>query len=622
MRTFLISSFSVQLDEKFQKIESPIAADANLQIFNNGCDVTSHNSNLHLVDGYLFSCSDQFQNKKERHLAALHELENNWPLSDEITGSFSAVSINSADLKISNDAIGIYPLFYYAKNEKLIISNDLFELAGCLKTFEFDEIGIGQKAIGIENANVGSRTVIKDVKRLLPGEQIIFKSEGNGAVTKRYDNSLYNSEFKFDLGKQSIKRYWDLFKEESSLLLEEEEKVNLALSGGMDSRILLASLDQSTDISCFTYGKSTSYEVRIAVRLAKKAKAAFENFYFPKLYFPENKLLNKKVRETGGIRITSWLEILENTTRHPDQYIFLGDMCEVLPARNIERFSSRKSRINSFLDVYIFRKQIDFTKGSEAAFRNWKNQFLDNILKTYSEQRFSELNLEITYHEFIAGVKNDYESLCDRIKNHDLPYQELYSEMMAFYTHARQPMAQQILNCNTDFKAVSPAMSLRNMRLATAIPAQIRLGYRFMNKMFRVVPELKRFNSIPSSQSPYINREMPDALIMLSWGIRSKIDQWLIKRLMKRKDPSLRYRLFEGLNWIHIYQTPGVKERFHSYFDQIEPSLSNLVKIATQTLDDRIKLEAWPFSNVDLMGLASLNKEILKLKKLKSKSTN
>ena len=53
-----------------------------------------------------------------------------------------------------------------------------------------------------------------------------------------------------------------------------------------------------------------------------------------------------------------------------------------------------------------------------------------------------------------------------------------------------------------------------------------------MNTLFRSVEDLKPLNSIPTNQSPWVNRNISDILIFVSWGVRSTIDQFLIKRLM------------------------------------------------------------------------------------------
>ncbi|MCB9201616.1 MAG: hypothetical protein H6604_01020 [Flavobacteriales bacterium] len=96
-----------------------------------------------------------------------------WPLSDEITGSFSITVISNTSIRFCNHCIGIYPLYYYIQGDTYIISTDIHWMAYALnEVVEFDEVGIIQKLFGRERVNIGARTILKGVKRLLLGELI------------------------------------------------------------------------------------------------------------------------------------------------------------------------------------------------------------------------------------------------------------------------------------------------------------------------------------------------------------------------------------------------------------------------------------------------------------------
>ena len=56
------------------------------------------------------------------------------------------------------------------------------------------------------------------------------------------------------------------------------------------------------------------------------------------------------------------------------------------------------------------------------------------------------------------------------------------------------------------------------------------------------------------------------ALIFLVWGIRSRLDQYFIRRLLKTKNPKGRYRLLKSINWVKAYQHENLEARLDAYF--------------------------------------------------------
>ena len=216
---------------------------------------------------------------------------------------------------------------------------------------QFDDVGIIQKLYGHEMVNIGSRTILKGVKRLLPGELIQIEIKQKLKISKFYDNTLGSINDKFNCSEESVTAYWKKYKQEIDILLNEEKNCFIATSGGMDSRILLGAISEDVNLTCLTYGHSDDYETKIAKRLAKKKNANFKNFVDYSLFFPSLEILNKYVKDSELLNISAWLQILENVEQKKNSMMLLGDMCEVLPARNIKAFSSRKSRIQNFLNI-------------------------------------------------------------------------------------------------------------------------------------------------------------------------------------------------------------------------------------------------------------------------------
>jgi hypothetical protein len=578
-------------------------------------DILETNSHCSITDGYLRDLNSASQNPNSHTIQAVEQIQSGWPVSENITGSFSTTIIdkNSLEITLCNDLIGVYPLYYLLKDKDVFVSNSIFLMA-YISNCKFDEVGIAQRCIGPEYSNMGSRTILKDCKRLLPGEYLKIDLFGNILQTK-YDNSLYQNISSSHQNHDLHKDYWDQYKKEIDCCLIGNSEVNIALSGGMDSRLLLGAIPNNKNIVCLTYGEKDNYETKIASRIAKLKNAKFKSFSQPNLYFTSSEILRKYVLKTEAVNICSWLEILENIDLKERNPILLGDMTEAISARNIKKFSSRNFRQDNFIKHYLLGKDYQFDKSDAVKFEEWKKAKTHNLDRWYIEERVSKLNLSFTPIQLVEGLHSDLEEVFLRIESHHLPFTELYDELFSWYTHSRIPMGKQILICNSDFYSSCPPMSNLIIRNTSNIHPNLRLGNRFLNKLFSI-EELNKLNKIPTSQAPFIPQNFLDIIKFPIWGLRSKIDHFLIKRLIKSKDPTKRYRLFKSINWVTIYQNPDMEKNLKKYFENNhlgEDYFNYLLDRAIQ----RKNLDQWPFANTEMINGASLNMEIDLIKSLR-----
>lgn len=590
-----------------------------ITIYQDSANITEYDDAIALTEGYIFNQTT----KKDGEILALREVASSWPLSQDVTGSFSITIIKDSTIRFCNDCIGVYPLYYYIKEDIFIISSDIYWMSHALDNAQFDEVGIVQKLIDNESANIGSRTILKDVKRLLPGELIHIENTSSIQVQRYYDNTLFKIDDRYNCTKKSLNDYWDRFSGEVETLLSKEKESFLATSGGMDSRILLGAVPEKTNLTCLTYGHADHYEVKIACRLAKKKKAAFKSFGNYAVFFPAHSTFENYIKESEIFNIAPWLQILENVPKKKEATLMIGDVCEVLPGRNIKAYSSRKSRLKLFFKHNILNQYPAFTKVTPNDLRVWIDSKLPSLLKPYEKSRIEALDLHVSFEEIIAGITQDYQDLFDRIEAHHIPYYELFNEIFQWYTFGRNHIGHQVVTCNSKFNATCPSISLNILRMTSAIHPKYRVNYRFMNALFRRVKSLKQLNSIPTNQSPFVNRNLPNIFIFLAWGIRSKIDQFLIQRLMKNKNPNMRYRFLKSLNWVEVYQQPGVLETYKSYFSFTGDPFPSEKSNAIEVLKGRIRLNRWPLATTDLMGLASTVTKINLIKSIfKAKEPN
>ena len=608
---FLISNIEITrtvLDKLSFKASVKRIEDISVFI-SESCPLYEDEKTVGVVQGYLRNLEIPKAGEKEHSLNSFKYILDNWPLPKNITGSFSSVILekSSGNLIVCNDYIGLYPL-YYLKNERgFFISNSIISVAK-VSGQELDEVGILQRAIGQDFSNIGSRTIIKNCKRLLPGEFIKFSRAGD-ILEKKYDNSLYQNISSPNQHHHLTKAYWEDLQKEVAACLTGKDTVKIALSGGIDSRIALGSIPNNKIIDCLTFGAKENYEVKVASRLAKLKNANFKNFYQPELYFPDYEVLKKYNLRTEAVQICSWLEIMENVQQEPDTPMLLGELCEALPARNIKKFNSRGFRQKNFFKYFIQNKDYPFERSTNENFEKWKESVLKRYLIYYGEIRLNKTRFSIQEDILKEEVTKDLEEIFSRIEAHNLPYLELYDELFSWYTFTRMRLSKQLLISNSHFNAYSPSMSLQVLRNTSNIHPNLRLNYRFVKKLFKECPELTKFRKVPIGQTPLIPQYFPDFIKFPVWGIRSKIDSYLIKKMMKSKDPSKPYRLFKSVDWAGVYQNPKMEENLNMYF-----SNNHLGEEFYNNLYDecvgRKNLDKWPFANIDIINAAALNLEI------------
>ncbi|MGM0932644.1 MAG: asparagine synthase-related protein [Bacteroidota bacterium] len=562
-----------------------------------------------IIEGYVKDLQSNHNNLTEQKSEVFKELWNSWPLAPNITGSFSAAMINkdSSELILCNDLIGVYPLYYLKSGKDLYVSNSLIWL-GAISGSEFDETGIAQRCFGPEFSNLGSRTILKGCKRLLPGEWLKYNVNAD-QPEKKYDNSLYQ-EIDEKANEKSLQtEFWNTLTKELKSCLNTDKQVNLALSGGIDSRLLLGAIPTEKKISCYTYGKEENYETKIARALAEKKGADFNSYSQPWLYFPDKALLHKYTLDTEALYLCSWLEILENVKKDNREVFLLGDLSTAISGRTIRKFSTKEYREKNFFKHSVLSKEFELEPNTPKTIESWKNHILNKFTSPLNKKSLEKLNLEKSVEEIRENTRADISELFERIDRHNLKYIDLVDELFTWYTHTRLSMGKQILINNSKFRAYCPGLSISVIRKASNIPPNLRLNQKFVRKLFKEVKELRALGRIPTSQIPLIPQNSSDLIRFPVWGIRSKLDDFLIKRMMKARDPKMRYRLFPSNNWVEVYQNPDMEKNLNEYFANNHLGKNYVENIKAQAKNRR-DLKQWPFANMNIINAAALNAEL------------
>lgn len=536
-----------------------------------------------------------------------------WPLHNQYTGSFGTIVrvLKTNQLVIANDPIGFYPVYYFQSEDMILISSSLL-LLNLFAKQETDEIGLIQRISPPEFCNYGRRTLFKNIKRILPGEYIKFDLDEKKIIERKFDLSLFQNITTDNLDNAADK-LWKVIEKDIEFALKYDKETYIAQSGGMDSRLLLGGI-HNKNIHCFTYGDEDMYETKIAKKCAVEKNASFTNFSINKYIFPSKKILKKYILETESVGINPWMAILEKQQgQKGTNCILLGDMCEALPGRNIKKYSTRKARVNLFINSFLFKKKIEFTKGTDILFNQWKIKKSKPILHKFSLIDISKFSITSGYVN--QECQKDLDEIFELIKSHNIEYSELYDELFAWYTHARIPMSKQILILKSHFFPISPIMSINILRKTSSIHPSLRFNYVLMDRIFKRAESLSGLRNIPTAQIPFLPIESNSLLRLFVWGLRSKLDQFLIKRVVKNKNLKNRYRLLNSINWPKLYNEEGALEAVSSWFTNDHVNGKKYINLATE----RKEFRSWPLTTFDIVSVAATNLELELNKELQNK---
>lgn len=200
-----------------------------------------------------------------------------WNKLEYINGFFAVVYKTSDRVYIVCDRLGIYPLFYRTNADAVYASpripNILRETRSSSAYF-LD----GVVSLLMFGHHIADETIFTDIKRCNGGETIIINKDGK--VEKKI--AWRKKHIYQDKSSISPSELSDLFIENIGRMLPSDGKVILPLSGGFDSRVVLAALIECTErerIITITFGGTDTYDFRIAKLVANKV--GVKNITFP-----------------------------------------------------------------------------------------------------------------------------------------------------------------------------------------------------------------------------------------------------------------------------------------------------------------------------------------------------
>ena len=291
----------------------------------------------------------------------------------EKNGNFIFLLLDHEKLIIGKSKNSIIPLFYYYDKKNFVFSYDLTNVQSNInKELEFNLYKFGQLIL-TNGVILDNETIFKKINFLLNGE--ILKLNQNKIFLKRKSYFTYYPKFKkidyhIDNVSNNLKR--------ALKKLDNKKTFNLGLSGGLDSRILLAYLkNEEFNFQTHIYGTNNFDEAKIADKISKFHKRKHDKITVNQKNYLNDSYMSSLI-SNFQCNITTYPQrmIYKNLSKKYKNHIFLfgsaldctaGDAWQ---SKETMKIQSKKELIEYFRKKHVFK----FDK------KKFSNFFLNNSL--------------------------------------------------------------------------------------------------------------------------------------------------------------------------------------------------------------------------------------------------
>jgi len=270
----LLKHFEYYIDDKLYSNDNIYASRSHLGIINQGKMPYICNNRF---AGWL---AGEFYNKeelKEKYkveadtdnelLINIYNKTKSFNFLQDIDGRFASVFYDKEENKVNliTDRFGFKPLYWMILDGNLVWSS---ELKGFLGHKDFKPI-IDRQAV-VEFFNFGylleNRSWFKNIELVPPASVLTFDIENSTVKIEHYWSWQQISQIKNSIREEElIEEFSYLFKKSVCTRIKDNEKIGLCLSGGLDSRAVLAFIPKNYKcLHTFTFGQKNCDDIKIA----------------------------------------------------------------------------------------------------------------------------------------------------------------------------------------------------------------------------------------------------------------------------------------------------------------------------------------------------------------------
>ena len=179
---------------------------------------------------------------------------------DHLNGMFAFAIWDTKKKKLflARDRLGVKPLYYSIVNDNLLFSSEIKSI------LQYDEVERTLNYSALSQFltfayTIDGQTLFKNIFELLPGQKLIYYfDEKKPHISNYWNLSLQNSSDSEDI---ILKKLEKLLTKSIELRLESDAPVGALLSGGLDSSIMVAILNNITETPVKTFTTGFGHEL-------------------------------------------------------------------------------------------------------------------------------------------------------------------------------------------------------------------------------------------------------------------------------------------------------------------------------------------------------------------------
>jgi asparagine synthase (glutamine-hydrolysing) len=287
---------------------------------------------------------------------------------EELNGEFVIVAETENRIFCAVDKLRRIPLFYIMTKDNFIVSDSAYYLKDKLNSSLNEKNAAEYMVAGYVT---GNETLFDGVKQIRSGEFLTYQKKENLLKTSFYFRFLHGNYYEMPES-QLLEMLDHVFINTFSRLIEstikQGKKLVVPLSGGLDSRIIIAMLKRlgANDVICISYGGKGNRESMISKKVAEAL--GYDWIFVEYTAQKWHECYNSKEADcykmfAGNLsslpHMQDFLAIreLKNQGKLPDNSVFVpGHTADVLAGSHIPQYyldNSRKYDSETFLVDYL-----------------------------------------------------------------------------------------------------------------------------------------------------------------------------------------------------------------------------------------------------------------------------
>ena len=440
------------------------------------------------------------------------------------SGIYNLILFDSDENKlyVTCDSGGLFPFYYLQHTGTLTFSSHL-HLMGKALHLSLDHLGVVQRLNF--GWTIGERTLYKNVKRLSPGQSLIYDVRDETLRCGNAQEFFQDTLREYDLATLS-EIVWTSLCKACERIRPDDGPIGIMLSGGLDSRMVVAAAQTKNIpmITC-THGQERYHEVEMAKRVSGLALAKhhfidldvwsciggpedLEAVFWASDYthYPVWRLGGQLLREKNVAAITS------------------GYLLDVTLGGSYFDLPSKTSRLWRRLCYAIGGPQEAWPEEYEGFGGVEKlEKMLSNQLRETLNSKRPLLKEEYATHldTLVADSENDVSAELQRLRDTGTVENGKLFERFHIEHRGRKQIFSQELTARIFAPVVVPTYDRDLMRVLSRVPIHCKLQHHLYFDVLRT--KAREYARIPASNSA-IPPSWPKVMIEVARALRNRFD--------------------------------------------------------------------------------------------------